>query len=159
VSVFGDGGGRRDAVQFSVELFDRSRPGPWPTFGIRLTRKPVLFAATRHVRVPLYVGLTAMETLISGIQDSAYIDDPCTVREHTYSLPARFGSTAGLDLPKKEQKGPIRTAECKRRSTPGNMEIHLILSAAAAAGPPRHRCDPHNFACSHGWWSRPGVCR
>ncbi len=66
---------------FPVGLFDResSLSPRWPTFGIRLTAKPGIPPVTHPVRGPLSIGVAAIDTLFTA-QDSAYIDDPCTVR-------------------------------------------------------------------------------
>ena len=87
---------------FPVELFDRSDgQGRWPTFGIRLTAQAGM-PPTRTVRGPLSLAFAALETLISD-QDSAYIDDPCTVRR-TIFVPADSVLPLDFDLPEKEQK-------------------------------------------------------
>jgi NTE family protein len=57
---------------------------------------------TRTVRGPLSLAFAALETLISD-QDSAYIDDPCTVRR-TIFVPADSVLPLDFDLPEKEQK-------------------------------------------------------
>lgn len=85
---------------FPIQMFDSpdSVSPRWPTFGIRLSAKPGLAPPTRAVRGPLAVGIAALGTLISD-QDSAYIDDQCTVRR-TIFVPAAsvspidFGLTA-----------------------------------------------------------------
>lgn len=85
---------------FPIELFDSPDGASprWPTLGIRLSAKPGIAPPTRAVRGPLSVAIAALGTLISD-QDSAYIDDPCTVRR-TIFVPASgvspidFGLTA-----------------------------------------------------------------
>lgn len=62
---------------FPVELFDSAENPRWPTFGIRLTA-PAGMAPTHEIRGPLSLAFGALETLISD-QDSAHIDDRCTV--------------------------------------------------------------------------------
>src|SRR4029078_3800363 len=63
---------------FPVQLFDSSHAPSWPTFGIRLSAPPGM-PPTHKIKGPLSLALGALETLISD-QDSAYVDDPCTVR-------------------------------------------------------------------------------
>ncbi|MDG3009446.1 hypothetical protein G4X40_04715 [Rhodococcus sp. D2-41] len=75
-------------ADFPVKLFDRpdSVSPQWPTFGIRLSARPGI-PPTHTVHGPLSLALAALETLI-GNQDSAYVDDPCTVRR-TIFVPAQ----------------------------------------------------------------------
>jgi NTE family protein len=88
---------------FPVGLFDRSDGGTprWPTFGIRLAAQAGM-PPTRTVRGPLSLAFAALETLISD-QDSAYINDPCTVRR-TIFVPADSVLPLDFDLPEGEQK-------------------------------------------------------
>jgi NTE family protein len=81
---------------FPVQLFDRPDADPlWPTFGIRLSARPGI-PPTHPVHGPFSVGLAALETLISN-QDTAYIDDPCTVRR-TIFVPAEKISALDFDI-------------------------------------------------------------
>ncbi|OYD61487.1 NTE family protein [Rhodococcus sp. OK302] len=66
---------------FPVDLFDRSDSlAPrWPTFGVRLTARAGTPPAIRRVQGPLSLGIAVLDTLFTN-QDSAYVDDPCTVR-------------------------------------------------------------------------------
>lgn len=70
---------------FPIELFDRpnSAAPRWPTFGIRLSARPGMVPPTRAVRGPLSIALAGLGTLLSN-QDSAYIDDPCTMRRTVF---------------------------------------------------------------------------
>jgi NTE family protein len=85
---------------FPIGLFDRpdSAQPRWPTFGVRLSARPGRPPVTRPVRGPLSIGLAALETLLND-QDSAYVDEPCTV-VRTVFVPAStvsavdFGITA-----------------------------------------------------------------
>lgn len=81
---------------FPVELFDRPDTQPrWPTFGIRLSARPGI-PPTHPVHGPVSLGLAAIETLFSN-QDSAYIDDECTVRR-TIFVPADELSPIDFDI-------------------------------------------------------------
>lgn len=81
---------------FPIGLFDRpdSVSPRWPTFGIRLTARSGLTPPTRAVRGPLSLGIAALGTLLSD-QDSAYIDDPCTVRRTMF---VRADSVSPIDF-------------------------------------------------------------
>ncbi|WP_024793708.1 patatin-like phospholipase family protein [Tomitella biformata] len=94
-STWVDGGLLSD---FPIELFDRpDAVSPrWPTFGIRLSAPPGLTPPTRAVRGPLSLGIAALGTLISD-QDSAYVNDPCTVRR-TIFVPAQGVSPIDFGL-------------------------------------------------------------
>ncbi|MFE3293532.1 patatin-like phospholipase family protein [Rhodococcus sp. NPDC059234] len=72
---------------FPIDLFDRpdTLAARWPTFGIRLVAPPGL-PPTHPVGGPLSLSLAMLDTLLSN-QDSAYVDDPCTVRR-TVFVPA-----------------------------------------------------------------------
>lgn len=80
---------------FPVELFDSSRDPRWPTFGIRLSA-PAGMAPTHEIRGPLSLAFGALETLISD-QDSAHIDDPCTV-QRTIFVPTDSVGTLDFDI-------------------------------------------------------------
>lgn len=81
---------------FPVQLFDRPDAQPlWPTFGIRLSARPGI-PATHPVRGPLSLGFAALETLISN-QDTAYLDDPCTLRR-TVFVPAEEIGAIDFDI-------------------------------------------------------------
>lgn len=81
---------------FPIQLFDRPDATPqWPTFGIRLSARPGL-PPTHPVHGPLSLGIAALETLVSN-QDTAYIDDPCTVRR-TVFVPAEEVSPIDFDI-------------------------------------------------------------
>ncbi len=88
---------------FPVELFDQTDGSAprWPTFGIRLTAQAGM-PPTHTVRGPLSLAFAALETLISD-QDSAYIDDPCTVRR-TIFVPAESVGTLDFDITEEEQQ-------------------------------------------------------
>lgn len=83
---------------FPIELFDRpnSADPRWPTFGIRLSAKPGLVPPTRAVRGPLSIALAALGTLLSN-QDTAYLDDPCTVRR-TVFVPSESVSPIDFEI-------------------------------------------------------------
>ncbi|OHV05908.1 patatin-like phospholipase family protein [Mycobacterium talmoniae] len=81
---------------FPVQLFDRADAEPaWPTFGIRLSARPGI-PPTHPVHGPFSLGFAALETLISN-QDTAYLDDPCTVRR-TIFVPAEEISAIDFDI-------------------------------------------------------------
>lgn len=81
---------------FPIQLFDRSDADPlWPTFGIRLSARPGI-PPTHPVHGPFALGFAALETLISN-QDTAYLDDPCTVRR-TVFVPAGEISAIDFDI-------------------------------------------------------------
>lgn len=81
---------------FPIQLFDRSDADPlWPTFGIRLSARPGI-PPTHPVHGPFALGFAALETLISN-QDTAYLDDPCTVRR-TIFVPAGEISAIDFDI-------------------------------------------------------------
>jgi NTE family protein len=80
---------------FPVELFDSSEDPRWPTFGIRLSA-PAGRAATHAIRGPLSLAFGALETLISD-QDSAHINDPCTVKR-TIFVPTDSVGTLDFDI-------------------------------------------------------------
>ncbi|MEZ0366326.1 patatin-like phospholipase family protein [Mycobacterium sp. pUA109] len=81
---------------FPVQLFDRADAEPqWPTFGIRLSARPGI-PPTHPVHGPFGVGFAALETLVSN-QDTAYLDDPCTVRR-TIFVPAEEISAIDFDI-------------------------------------------------------------
>ena len=88
---------------FPVELFDRTdgEAPRWPTFGIRLAARAGR-PPTHTVRGPLSLAFAALETLISD-QDSAYIDDPCTVRR-TIFVPAQSVGTLDFDITEEERQ-------------------------------------------------------
>lgn len=83
---------------FPVGLFDRgdSLDPRWPTFGIRLTAVPGTPPATTPLRGPLALGLAALDTLLTE-QDSAYVQDPCTV-VRTVFVPTDGVSVVDFDL-------------------------------------------------------------
>jgi NTE family protein len=56
---------------------------------------------THQIRGPLSLAFGALETLISD-QDSAYIDDPCTVRR-TIFVPAESVGTLDFDISAEER--------------------------------------------------------
>ena len=122
---------------FPVELFDRSDgQGRWPTFGIRLTAQAGM-PSTRTVRGPLSLAFAALETLISD-QDSAYIDDPCTVRR-TIFVPADSVLPLDFDLPEKEQKALYdRGVQAAQQflETWNYTDYLIACRAAASPSPP-----------------------
>ncbi len=122
---------------FPVELFDRSDgQGRWPTFGIRLTAQAGM-PPTRTVRGPLSLAFAALETLISD-QDSAYIDDPCTVRR-TIFVPADSVLPLDFDLPEKEQKALYdRGVQAAQQflETWNYTDYLIACRAAASPSPP-----------------------
>ena len=89
---------------FPVGLFDRgdSVDPRWPTFGVRLSARPGSPPATRPVRGPLAVGLAAIEVLLLA-QDTAYVEDPCTVAR-TVFVPTEGVSSVDFDLPDEVQE-------------------------------------------------------
>ncbi|MGE2714109.1 patatin-like phospholipase family protein [Mycolicibacterium litorale] len=86
---------------FPVQLFDSTDDRPrWPTFGIRLSA-PAGRVPTHQIRGPLSLAFGALETLISD-QDSAYIDDPCTVRR-TIFVPTESVGSLDFDITDEER--------------------------------------------------------
>lgn len=83
---------------YPIELFSRpnSAEPRWPTFGIRLSARPGVVPPTRAVRGPFSVALAALGTLLSN-QDSAYLDDPCTVRR-TMFVPSDVVSPIDFEI-------------------------------------------------------------
>lgn len=83
---------------YPIELFSRpnSAEPRWPTFGIRLSARPGIVPPTRAVGGPFSVALAALGTLMSN-QDSAYLDDPCTVRR-TMFVPSDVVSPIDFDI-------------------------------------------------------------
>lgn len=83
---------------FPVGLFDRaaSQSPRWPTFGVRLTAKPGTPPASHRVRGPLSLGIAAIDTLFTA-QDTAYIEDRCTVRR-TIFVPTDEVSSVDFDI-------------------------------------------------------------
>lgn len=121
---------------FPVQLFDSAEHPRWPTFGIRLSA-PAGMAPTHEIRGPLSLAFGALETLISD-QDSAHIDDRCTV-VRTIFVPTDSVGTLDFNLSAEErdalyQRG-LRAAEeflrtwdyaeylrtCRGESTPEEM--------------------------------------
>jgi NTE family protein len=91
---------------FPVQLFDSTDDRPrWPTFGIRLSA-PSGMPPTHQIRGPLSLAFGALETLISD-QDSAYIDDPCTVRR-TIFIPTDSVGTLDFDITAEERDALYR---------------------------------------------------
>ena len=89
---------------FPVGLFDRgdSLDPRWPTFGVRPSARPGSPPTTRPVRGPLALGLAAVEALLLA-QDTAYVDEPCTV-ERTVFVPTDDTSSVDFDLPPAAQE-------------------------------------------------------
>ena len=92
---------------------------------------------TRTVRGPLSLAFAALETLISD-QDSAYIDDPCTVRR-TIFVPADSVLPLDFDLPEKEQKALYdRGVQAAQQflETWNYTDYLIACRAAASPSPP-----------------------
>lgn len=87
---------------YPIELFSRpnSAEPRWPTFGIRLSARPGVVPPTRAVKGPFSVALAALGTLMNN-QDSAYLNDPCTVRR-TMFVPSDVVSPIDFDIAEKE---------------------------------------------------------
>jgi len=92
---------------FPVQLFDRTDGQPeWPTFGIRLSARPGI-PPTRPVHGPVSLGIAAIETLLSNL-DNAYVDDPCTVRR-TIFVPVGEVSTIDFDITAEQREAVYRS--------------------------------------------------
>lgn len=83
---------------FPVGLFDRADTAEprWPTFGVRLTDRPVVPPVTRRVEGPIEIGRAALETLLTD-QGTAYLEDRCTV-DRTVFVPTAGVSFVNFDI-------------------------------------------------------------
>lgn len=95
VSYLVDGGTLSD---FPIEIFDRTdgKPPRWPTFGIKLERKPPENAPLHRVTNTLSFAHALFETAVNG-NDEVHLADP-SVRSRTMFIDTSQFSSVNFDL-------------------------------------------------------------
>lgn len=81
-SVIVDGGAVSD---FPIEVFDRAdgQAPRWPTFGVKLSKRPKPGALLNHVTGTLSLAEAILETAING-NDQVHLADPCVTARTTF---------------------------------------------------------------------------